>query len=168
MRSNSIIRIMSSKFRILVCTILVALILPSFCQDYDTLFLKPGPNEGKDVILRSVYPNINEGGHHDFMAAAWTVEQIPFVSRSLIEFDLSNIPEQSLIVEAKLGLYYSEQTGGIGNSGENESYLLKITEEWSEQTVTWNSQPNVSLESPVFIPASTSQYQNYLDICQFH
>ena len=152
------------KIEIVICSIIFLSFFESVSQDYDTLFLKPGPDEGKDVILRSVYPNTNEGDHHDFMAAAWTLSGSPFINRSLIEFDLSEIPDQAIIIEAKLSLYYSEQTNGIGNSGENESYLLKITEDWDEHIVTWVTQPAFSFDNPVLLPASISQYQDYLDI----
>lgn len=152
------------KIEIVACSFLFLSFFQSFAQDYDTLFLKPGPNEGKDVLIRSVYPNTNEGDHFDFMSMAGTINLNPFINRSLIEFDLSSIPDSATIVEAKLSLFYSEQTGGPGHQGENESYLFKITEEWDEHAVTWVTQPAVSFDDPVYLPTSTSQYQNYLDI----
>jgi len=133
-------------------------------NSYDTLFLKPGPDEGKDVLIRSVYPNTNEGDHFDFMSMAGTISYEPFVNRSLIEFDLGNIPDSAIVLEAKLSFYYSEQTGGPGHQGINESYLLKINEAWDEHTVTWNTQPSVSFVNPVYLPTSTSQFQDYLNI----
>ncbi len=152
------------KIEIVACSILFLSFFQSFSQDYDTLFLKPGPDEGKDVLIRSVYPNTNEGDHFDFMSMAGTISSIPFINRSLIEFDFGDIPDLAIIVEAKLSFFYSEQTGGPGHQGENESYLLKITEEWDEHTVTWVTQPAVSFDNPVYLPASLYQFQNYLDL----
>lgn len=149
---------------VIICSTLLIL-SQSFTQDYyDTLFLKPGSEEGKDVVLRSIYPTINEGDHFDFAAFAWTLELEPFTVRSIIEFDLSEIPDSSVIYDAKLSLFYSEQTGGVGNSGDNASQLVKIIEEWDEHTVTWNTQPAVTFEDPVLLPVSTSQFQDYHDI----
>ena len=71
------------KIQIIACSIIFLFYLQSASQDYDTLFIKPGPEEGKDVILRSVYPNINEGDHHDMMAAAWTLSGDFFINRIL-------------------------------------------------------------------------------------
>jgi len=133
-------------------------------QDYDTLILKPGPIEGKDVLIRSVYPSTNEGDHFDFMAMAGTINLNPFINRSLIEFDLDDIPDTATILEAKLSLFYSEQTGGPGHQGINESYLYKVTEAWDEHTVTWNTQPAVSYSNPVYLPTSTIQFQDYINI----
>jgi hypothetical protein len=39
------------------------------------------------------------------------------------------------------------------HSGENASYLLRITQPWDQYSVTWNTQPSVTFEDAVEIPS---------------
>lgn len=64
----------------------------------------------------------------EFMANAWTSNGIPFIARSLIEFDLSNISPNERIKNAKLYLYAidskSYHLGHSSRSGSNEFIIL--------------------------------------------
>jgi PKD repeat protein len=52
----------------------------------------------------------------------------------------------------------------VPQTGENESYLQLITEEWDEETVTWNNQPSITTEDQVYLPSSTEPEQDYTNI----
>ncbi len=133
-------------------------------QNTQTIELRPGPNEGIDCEIRTDmdWPIWYED---DFIANAWTVQGAPFVERSLLKFDLSSLPEGAVIVGAKLSLFCNTITGHHQiHSGDNASYLLRITQPWDQYSATWNTQPAVTYEDAVEIPASIAQIQDYPNI----
>ncbi len=112
----------------------------------------------------------------DMPAVAWTFDgngcgtgQI----RSFFKFSgLSTIPQNATIISAKLSLYgvSSSNTISVGNSyfpgsgynasGTNECWIKRVTSNWSETTMTWNTQPTVTETNRVAIAASTSQWNH--------
>ena len=130
-----------------------------------TLTLQPGPSEGKDALIRDDFASSNFGEDVNFTSNAWTVGGNPCVLRSLVFFDLSAIPVSATVISAKLSLYCN-LTSGIYQLqyGDNASYLLRMTQDWNENTVTWMNQPGTSNSGKVLILSSTSQTQDYPDI----
>jgi hypothetical protein len=86
------------------------------------------------------------------------------VNRALIHFDLSFLPKNCLIKSASLNLYALISNGIPNHSGDNAAYIERVIEPWKEYSVTWNNQPNTSIENRVELPKSTSPTQNYLNI----
>ena len=88
--------------------------------------------------------------------------------RGLMAFDLSSIPVGSTIISAKLNLYaYTDFTVAVlqnGHCGNNQSKLSRITGNWSESMVTWNSQPTVSNVNEILLNQSSATNQDYLNI----
>jgi gliding motility-associated-like protein len=129
-----------------------------------TLVLQPDAACGKDAYLEDFEPNTNYGNHPDFLATAWTNGGAPVVVRSLIAFNLSGIPSGTTILNATLNLYHYNSTANIGHSimsGPNDATLYRITTNWNESTVTWNTMPSITTMNSLFIPASTSTTENY-------
>lgn len=88
-----------------------------------------------------------------------------FIDRSLIDFDLSVIPENSLIVNAQLTLFANTLNGGhTQTDGNNSSQLELITEAWNEEQVTWNNQPKTDEDISIELPPSQSNDEDYIDI----
>ena len=131
------------------------------------LILQPAGNKGKDAMISSLEKSKNRGVYPDLPAMSWTVDGAPVDYRSLIEFDLSNIPNGAIINSAKLSLY-SYNSSGLGShsvrSGSNESVLSRITSPWEESNVTWNNQPTITTKNQVFLSTSTELIQDYLNI----
>ncbi|MFI5173129.1 MAG: DNRLRE domain-containing protein [Chitinophagales bacterium] len=129
-------------------------------QSQTSLILQPGAEEGKDAWIGNYpsYINENFGDMIEFDAWAWTSGGVITNIRSLVEFDLSSIPEGSEIISAQLNLFYNPDTwfGGGVHSGVNNSVISRITEEWEEFEVTWNTRPDITGLNAVSIPATTS------------
>jgi len=129
--------------------------------------IRPNEDNSKDALISSYEPSKNRGVYPDFVAMSWTVSGNPVNYRSLIEFDLSNIPSGSIINSAGLSLY-SQESSGLGShsvtSGSNESVLSRITSSWEENSITWNNQPTTTTENQVFLSESSSSTQDYLNI----
>jgi len=85
--------------------------------------LNPTQNYGKKEVLEVTDLNGSE------------------TSRSYLKFDLSSIPSDATIFYALLGFYYS----GYEGSSEPKLGLSRVNTSWSEETITWDNQPDFSL-----------------------
>ncbi|KAF0195670.1 MAG: NHL repeat-containing protein [Bacteroidetes bacterium] len=133
-------------------------------QSIETLVLRPGPEDGFDAEIRTDI-SFPIWDNDDFIANAWTAGGNSFFQRSLIKFDLSSLPPGSVITNARLSLFCNTTTGHHQlHSGENSSYLLRITSDWDQYQVTWDNQPNTTIENAVILPQSQSQTQDYPNI----
>ncbi len=129
-----------------------------------TIIIQPGP-EGKDAQLWSITPDLNIGNTPKFLASGWTHGGEPGINRALIDFDLSEIPENAVITSAKLNLYFlCLEPNFMGHTGQNSATLSLVTEPWDEATVTWNTQPATTPENQVYLPQSAAPYMDYTDI----
>jgi len=110
----------------------------------------------------SYNPNGNYGTTSIFRAEAWT-SGTTFYCRSLMQIDLSSIPDYAIITSATLYLYsnYVSGTTWTYQSGYNESYIQRATTSWTETGVTWNNQPSVSTSDQITLARSTANNQNY-------
>lgn len=81
-------------------------------------------------------------------------QQIPMAFRSFIQFDVSSIPEDAIIVGAQLSLFPEAV-----NSSHNHSLFIERVaySQWSESSITWNNQPDVFNSSTDMIPIPHSQ-----------
>lgn len=145
--------------------LLVALLLSSLkFSAQTTIQIQPGP-EGKDAQVWSIMPDMNIGTSPKFVASGWTHSGNSGVNRAFIDFDLSAIPENATITQARLNLYFvCLEPSFFGHTGQNEAYLRLITEPWEEDQITWNNQPMTSGEQSVFLPASADPYMDYTNI----
>lgn len=137
-----------------------------------TLTLQPDAAAGKDAEIFSCgpcgYQNTNHGGQRDFDAIGWTNGGNSSNVRSLIQFDLSSIPTNAVVTDARFSLYYNSSSpeGTHFNTffTPNTSYLRRVTSAWSEYSVTWNNQPSVTTTNQVSLAATTSSTQNFTNI----
>ncbi len=129
--------------------------------------LKPGPSLGKDAWITSNAPTTNYGNYANFAAIAWTSGG-EFVSRGLIDFDLSGIPANATITDAFLNLYCNTTSDHpqlhSSLSGSNSCFLERITGTWDENTVNWNNQPSTTAMNRITLTESSSSTQDYLNI----
>jgi hypothetical protein len=141
-----------------------ALLFISFCIKAQTITLHP-VQEG---LVDSLYPANNYPNYPDFIANAWTSGGSPLLERSLMQFDLSSIPNNATIISAQLSLYGHVSIDNTQNSsplsGSNASLLQRVTAAWNPNTVTWNNQPATTTTNQVPLAQSTSSTENYLNI----
>jgi hypothetical protein len=107
--------------------------------------------------------NNNYGNSAEFRAEAWTWGQNYFY-RGVMEADLSNIPANAIITSARLYLY-SNFVSGVTytyQANYNESKLYPITDNWSESTITWNTNIAHTTEGAIDLARSTANNQNYV------
>lgn len=135
----------------------------------NSLILQPGPSDGQDsyVFERDMTKNFNTSS--EFISFAWTFSGTPFLGKSYIKFDLSQIPPNAEILSAKLSLYHNTTSSSAGQAGENKSTLKKVTSPWDANTVNWTNQPSTTNTQAVTLATSQSNSQDYenIDISSF-
>jgi hypothetical protein len=125
-----------------------------------SLILRPA-EEGKDAEIFDLQPTTNFN-YDTYRGNAWTFGGDLGVVRGLLEFDLSGLPANIEVDKAYLSLYAPDSPHSQFHSGDNQSFLLRITEPWNETTVNWNNQPATTNTNLVSLSASSHEYQNYL------
>lgn len=130
---------------------------------YKTFVLQPGPEAGKDAMISNLEPDKNFGSHKYFEATFLTEPILTVMrsNRSLIWFDLSQLPQPAIIKKVILRLTYDlpipwDSTivvpGTITSTNFIGGVLQQVTAPWEEAKVTWNNKPASSEINQVFIP----------------
>ena len=127
------------------------------------IFIKPGAINGKDAYVNTYYTSGNSTTP-SFISSAWTYGGAEGIGRSFIQFELPVLPENYSNFSATLNLYYDYSSQHVGHEGDNASKLERITEEWSDLTIDWYNQPEVSSLNSVFLPTSETSWQSYPNI----
>lgn len=120
----------------------------------------PGPNFIDDAFLYSHFSssNVNYGNYLENTSGKLSSVGTWYTKSSLLKFRLWIDPNLSF-TQAGVNLYAINHD--ISNS--NASYLKKVTGDWSENKVTWNTKPGSTATNQVSLAGSTSSSQNYLN-----
>ncbi|MBX3102962.1 MAG: DNRLRE domain-containing protein, partial [Bacteroidetes bacterium] len=124
------------------------------------------PEDGEDASVFSNQPTTNHGSRIDINPGAWTSGGQPYTIRSFIRFDLSSLPSDIYITDARLTLYSLQNTGSgeLVNQSNNSFYIQRVTSSWNESTVTWNTQPSTTTTGQITIPNSGTNLPDFKDI----
>ena len=137
--------------------------IPWDSNQWRKLVLQPGPEVGKDAMISNLEPDRNFGDHKYFEATFLSEPLLTVMrsNRSLIWFNLGQLPKSAVIKKVTLQLFYdrpvpfdlsylnnTDPSTGIVRFG---GVLQQIVEPWEEGKVTWNSQPKTIEANQVFI-----------------
>jgi len=100
-----------------------------------TIILQPGP-EGIDAGVGKRFPLVHYGSFY----YSWSGNSADSIMRTYIKFDLSTIPIDAKVIDAKLMLYQFY----MGGSDNFTIGLYKVTSDWEENTINWDTQPTCS------------------------
>lgn len=143
-------------------TLIFMIISPSSSQTVVTLRL--GSSTGEDCLVASNFPNTTFPDHSDLAGLAGTVEGFYYAARSYFKFDLSEIPSDSNVIDARLSLFANPNPSNNPHDGLNKSYIRRVTSPWTAATTTFDNQPDFTYSNEVALEQSTSPNQNYLNI----
>lgn len=107
-----------------------------------TVTIQPDASDGKDASVNKYNPGQNWGGRDELAAGSGTVD----TCRAYLKFDLSDIPDDAVIVKANVELYYFKSTGSVAAP----IGAYSVEESWTESSITWNNQPD-SAATPEYI-----------------
>jgi hypothetical protein len=122
-----------------------------------TITIQPDSIAGKDALLHGLTSekDKNSGNSAQLPVCAWTFDGEEGIVRSVFEFDLKSIPKKANVIRAQLTLYAWDKAkgGDLGQhqalSGPNDCWIEKVTSPWDEKTVTWNTQPETTIQGRV-------------------
>ncbi len=103
--------------------------------------IQPGPVDGKDTWVGTSNKNKNYGSYESLFIGRLDGD----VERALLQFDVSAIPANSVIMSADLQLYQYNTWGSL------DSFTIgahRINSSWQLNTVTWNTNTSFN-SSPV-------------------
>ena len=83
----------------------IILLTNSYSHSQTSVSIRLGPNTGQDCLALSNFPNTSFPEHPDLAGLAGTVFGEYYAGRSFFKFDLSEIPSDSNVIEARLSLY---------------------------------------------------------------
>lgn len=135
------------------------------------VLFQPDPSACKDISYGNIPAYLSpDSNSTDLGADQWTCGGAPCELRSLLHFDLSALPTNSIIQYAKLSLFSNPQQSN-GNVALGPMYgtsnaceLLKITSPWQLANITWNNQPSYTSTDVVLLNQSLTNNQDYLNI----
>ena len=143
----------------------LVLTIPWGGQEYKKLVLQPGPEKGKDAMITDLDPGKNFGDHKYFETTYLPDSLLDCMrtTRSLIWFDLNDLPKSAVIHRVILRLFYDapvpwDSTVFVADTTQVTpacpwygGVLQRITEPWDEHKVTWKTQPKTSTVDQVYI-----------------
>jgi hypothetical protein len=146
----------------------LVLTIPWGGHEYKKLVLQPGPDKGKDAMITDLDPEKNFGDHKYFETTYLPDSLLDCMrtTRSLIWFDLNELPKSAVIHRVILRLFYDapvpwDSTVFVTDSSQVTSscpwyggVLQRIIEPWDEHKVTWKTQPKTSTVDQVYIHPS--------------
>lgn len=101
------------------------------------------------------------------IASSWTYFGWEGNGRSLIKFNLSEIPSDANILFAELSLYHDSTSSHTGHSnlgGDNTGVLMRIVEDWEDHEVFWYNLPRTTNTNRIRIHPPNYEDDNYPDI----
>jgi hypothetical protein len=143
----------------------LVLTIPWGGQQYKKLVLQPGPEKGKDAMITDLDPEKNFGDHKYFETTYLPDSLLDCMrtTRSLLWFDLNDLPKSAVIHKVILRLFYDrpvpwDSTAYITDTAQVTpscpwygGVLQRITEPWDEHKVTWKNCPKTSTADQVYI-----------------
>ena len=142
----------------------IIILTNSYSHSQTSVSIRLGPNTGQDCLALSNFPNTSFPEHPDLAGLAGTVFGEYYAGRSFFKFDLSEIPSDSNVIEARLSLYANPNPSNNTHDGLNKSYIRRVTSPWIDADVTFDNQPDFTHANEVILEQSTSPYQDYLNI----
>ncbi|SFS45668.1 DNRLRE domain-containing protein [Marininema halotolerans] len=103
-----------------------------------TIIIQPTPEKGmggsKDAMIDSASPTTNFNDSWKLSVGSDAKQTL----RSLVKFDLSAIPQGSIIDAARVQLYYDQQFCSQCSGSEDVKFSLhQVKQDWDPATVTW-------------------------------
>ncbi|MFN8485557.1 MAG: S8 family serine peptidase [Anaerolineae bacterium] len=112
-----------------------------------------------DAVILQAAPNANAGTTYD-MGIGYEECRFTSALRSLVSFDLSAVPRNANIADAKVYLFLEESCAISGKSYPVSVYPVNAP--WDETRVTWNNQPPIgAVVSTTTIPGQHWSYYGF-------
>ena len=105
---------------------------------------------------------------------SWTSGGSPYTGRTLMQYDLTQIPRNAIVNNAKLYLYAKTTGTGEGVAGQptygtkNTSLVQKIATSWQRSSLSFNKAPSIDTTNQKILNQSTNTAEDYIvDLTDF-
>ena len=107
------------------------------------LNLSPNESQMKDTFVSNLFPNDNTDSIPHLEAGTLFADSV--IHRTYLQFDLNMIPNNAVISEAKVGLYFTEPISyvSIPIYIDVPIAVYRVDGYWNESTLNWYNQPDV-------------------------
>jgi hypothetical protein len=103
-----------------------------------TITIQPGPEEEKNSVVTTYNPDTHLGvTGYLYIGNGIGIYEL---TRSLLQFDLSDLPASAIIVNADLKLYQFDNSGTAYTSFSIAAH--QVMESWDKFDITWNNLPS--------------------------
>lgn len=131
--------------------------LNSFSQVIEETFYTRTSNGGSDVMVASgVFENKNFKNRKAINVFQKNAKHNSVVFRTYLNFDLSSIPSNAIIVDARLSLTPKK----VNNKKDHSLYIESVNSPWSRTTIKWNNQPEANSSRATLFPDSLTSNQS--------
>lgn len=127
-----------------------------------TIVLQPG-STGIDSYTTSDFGNFgtNYGNASTIEVSNW-YKYFRTAERGYMNFDLSELPDETPIISANLRLYVDTTNKlNVNANLPNVLYFRRNTQPWNEQTISWNNAPDSTIFQQTVVPCSTITSKSY-------
>jgi hypothetical protein len=115
-----------------------------------TLTIQPDPTAGKDATVYNGEPGTNLGSYYQLIAGSRAMG----LYRAYLQFSLDSLPENAVIISARLGLYYFDSAISV----QTPIGVYLVQGAWNETTITWANQPTAATTPEFSLTAAPSTY----------
>ena len=142
-----------------VCLSMLMIVLAGYNLYAEEISIRMGP-EGKDTYICDCLPNVNNpnGSIIHLYQGGYGV----CFDRLLIQWDLSSLPEDITITNARMDLFYLSMYGAVSG----EFVYFRILEDWEETGVTYATQPDYTDEGVIVTEFPTGGWHS-VDVTEF-
>jgi hypothetical protein len=141
--------------------------------DVKFLTLQPGPIEGNAMFVSHNDSDPKWGttnvfndqqANKELAIGSYSVNGAVIKSRAFLSFNLSGLPANAQVLNARLSLYGlpSYHTIPEGNQGSNTCHIQRVTRNWNQATVKWDKQPPTTVQGEVKVPRLRTPYNSNL------
>lgn len=141
------------------------------------IIIQTDDNAGEDALVWKLYgkskkygdvEDRNWGDYKFLKLTQWTWGGVNGEQEVLLKFNLPEL-NKNKIISAKLTLSGVVDSGKYVEghsslSGLNDFIISRITEDWSEDNVTWNTKPQYSKENQIVVSGTNSLEEDFIDI----
>lgn len=138
---------------------------------YDTLSVTLAPKQNPTEVHIFGNPNLDQTFPDavEILGGAGTYNGEFTTIRAALKFDLESIPEDAVILSAKLTLFSNPTPlngqNGDANSGSDNSLLIqRIIKNWEADEITWADQPESTDEDEIVVPHTSESFEDITDL----
>lgn len=110
---------------------------------------------------------INKNTDESLVAIASYIDSEWILGRGYFSFDLTSINSEHTITFAEINLYHNPESyiTGHENSGvSNDIFIRRVSEDWDEDEISWENQPEITIDNEIHILSSNIPDQDYINI----